>query len=301
VKLAAPILFLAAAFSLHAQPIQQVSMPPDCQIFFTFTTAGQTSPLSPNHGLDNRTAGCTTWNFYYVSSGFATLDIRLESAPNNNGVPGAYATGFAVQPNIITGCNPCTNTTGGFLWTVGSNAWVQVHLFAKTGSGVINGAAYGWKIPNASANGTAAPSANVNVNQWGGAATTLGQKVMASSVPVTLASDQSPIQTATICDQQALFNLSVSGNTRIVTGTPAKSVRVCHISFSTGDAENVKLVEGTGATCAGAPADVTGLYTSITAMVLQPLGSLVVGSGLDLCLNQTGTQALGGLITYAVF
>lgn len=43
--------------------------------------------------------------------------------------------------------------------------------------------------------GTFTPSGtqNVNVTQWGSAATTLGQKVMASSVPVVLASDQAAI------------------------------------------------------------------------------------------------------------
>lgn len=34
---------------------------------------------------------------------------------------------------------------------------------------------------------------DINVAEWGGVATTLGQKVMASSVPVVIASDQSPI------------------------------------------------------------------------------------------------------------
>ena len=295
------LIALAAAFSLHGQPIQQVSVPPDCQIFFAFTTAGQTSPLAPNPGLDNRTLGCTTWNFYYVVSGFTGVDIRLESAVNNNGTPGAYGTGFPVQQNVITGSNPSTNTTGGFLWVVGSNAWVRVRLFSKTGTGVINGAAYGWRIPSASVSGLAPLPSNVNVSDWGGAATSLGQKTASASVPVTIASDQPPLQVSTICNQQALFNLSASGNTRIVTGTALENIYVCHLSFSTGAAEDVKLTQGTGATCAASTADLTGLYSSITAMVLQPLGSLVVGTGLDLCLNQTGAQALGGIVTYAVF
>ncbi len=38
-----------------------------------------------------------------------------------------------------------------------------------------------------------AANSSVNVNQWGGTATTLGQKAMTASVPVVLASDQSAI------------------------------------------------------------------------------------------------------------
>lgn len=41
--------------------------------------------------------------------------------------------------------------------------------------------------------GALSANQSVNVNQYGGAATSLGQKVMASSVPVTVASDQSAI------------------------------------------------------------------------------------------------------------
>lgn len=41
--------------------------------------------------------------------------------------------------------------------------------------------------------GGGAPASNVNVNQWGGSATTLGQKAMTASVPVVLASDQASI------------------------------------------------------------------------------------------------------------
>jgi hypothetical protein len=40
---------------------------------------------------------------------------------------------------------------------------------------------------------TSGAEQNVNVNEYGGVATTLGQKVSASSIPVVLASDQSPV------------------------------------------------------------------------------------------------------------
>lgn len=45
----------------------------------------------------------------------------------------------------------------------------------------------------ANTSGGGAVSENVNVAQWGGTATTLGQKAMAASVPVVIASDQSTL------------------------------------------------------------------------------------------------------------
>jgi hypothetical protein len=69
-----------------------------------------------------------------------------------------------------------------------------------SGNLCINVAGTGW-VPCSAANplqvgGITSPATqDVNVKQWGAAATTLGQKSMPGSVPVTMASDQSPIVT----------------------------------------------------------------------------------------------------------
>lgn len=52
--------------------------------------------------------------------------------------------------------------------------------------------AYKVQVP---ASGSTVIASNVNVEEWGGTITTLGQKTMAASVPVTFASDQSAIPT----------------------------------------------------------------------------------------------------------
>lgn len=49
---------------------------------------------------------------------------------------------------------------------------------------------------NAPGAGSSGPTSDVNVAEWGGAATTLGQKAMADSLPVVLASDQSALTVA---------------------------------------------------------------------------------------------------------
>jgi len=59
-------------------------------------------------------------------------------------------------------------------------------------------------------------AANVNVNQWGGTGTTLGTKVAASSVPVTLASDQ------------PVINVNDGGNTTVLSGS--KSVATAGVA-----------------------------------------------------------------------
>ena len=143
--------FLFAVVTLHAQPLQQVHPNPDCQFFFSLTAANQFLP--GGNGFDNRQQGCTSWNFSYVNSGFTGLTVTVQSAANNNGAAGSWGTGFAIQQNTVSGSNAASDTTGGFWWVQGTNAFVRVILTNLTGSGVVNGAVYGWRIPNAASAG----------------------------------------------------------------------------------------------------------------------------------------------------
>jgi len=302
---------------------------PDCIIIFTFTAAGQTSPTSPNAGFDNRSTGCTTWVVNYTNSGFSALSVALQSAANSGGTPGSYSNGFPVQQTVLAGNNPMTNLTAGFVQVIGYNAWVRVTLASKTGTGVINGAAYGYRIPSAGL--TPAGTTNVaitspigqqamatsvsvavasdqsdvptNIDKYGGAAVTLGQKVMASSMPVAIASNQSAIPTTSApsvaCPNQALFNLSGSGNTQIVAASGSTKIYICHISFATGAPEDVKLTTGTGSNCASGTADLTGLYKSVSAIALdQELAPIITAASQALCISQSAVQALGGIVIY---
>jgi hypothetical protein len=158
--LAACLFSLAA---LHAQPLQQVLPNPDCQQFFTFTATGQSSGV-----IDNRQQGCTTWEMVYTNSGFSPVSVLLQSAANNGGVPGSYGSGFPVQQTVLSGSNPGASTTAGFVWIQGLNAFVRAHLTA-TGSGIVQGAIFGWRIPNAGSSG------------GGGGITCLTQDVLAGT------------------------------------------------------------------------------------------------------------------------
>ena len=131
---------------LRSQPLQQVHPAPDCQFFFTLAAAGSL-PLA--NGFDNRQQGCTTWSLSYVNSGFSGLTVTVQSAPNNNGNAGSWVAGFPIQETTVSGSNAATSATGGFWWVQGTNAFVRVTLSGLTGSGVVNGAVFGWRIPGA--------------------------------------------------------------------------------------------------------------------------------------------------------
>lgn len=70
---------------------------------------------------------------------------------------------------------------------------------------------------------------NVNVAQWGGTATTLGQKVMASSVPVAIASNQSAVPTS-IADGSDVAEGTTTDAAATAGGTGTVSAKLRRIS-----------------------------------------------------------------------
>jgi hypothetical protein len=145
--------FLFPPFA-RSQPTTQVHPNPDCQFYFTLTATGS---LPAGSGFDNRQQGCTTWTVNYVNSGFTGLTVTLQSAANVNGAAGAFSAGFPIQENSLSGSNAMTSTTGGFWWVQGTNAWVNVNLSGLSGSGVVNGSVFGWRIPGAAGTSAGAP------------------------------------------------------------------------------------------------------------------------------------------------
>lgn len=107
-----------------------------------FTATGATSPF-PNNGK-----GCYDWRIVYNSTGFSALSIIVESAPDNNGVPGSFvAFTSAGVTNPTQGVNPNTDTGGASSAFNGSPAWVRVRVTAVTGTGKIVGMLKGCPQP----------------------------------------------------------------------------------------------------------------------------------------------------------
>lgn len=294
---------------------------PDCQIFFNFTAVGN-SPTSPSNGLNNRTVGCTTWQISYSNSGFSAISLVLQSAADSNGVPGTYGT---FSGTIITGSNPNTGTTEAYTQLTGFNPWVRVRLASATGTGVVSGAAYGWRIPSASNSGTGIGTQDVNLVDVGGAAISLGQKAMANSFPVVIASNQGAVAAnvsqvagvtaasdssgaaASMCNNpglvaQANLAITTSGAQLLVTGTSSTRTRICHMWFSTGSPEDLTITDGTGTDCTAGTTHVLSKFYSISGMALDTdAGFMTQTNANNLCVNPSAVQNANVTVVYVKF
>ena len=137
-----PVLLLAAV-GLPASAQTQIR--PDCVIDFSFTAAGQTQGGVGTCG--NNLSGVLQWTLTYKSTGFSALSLRVESAPDNGGVPGTWG---AFSGTLVNGVNPNTSTTQASTQLSGFVPWIRVALSSKTGTGVITGELYGCRQPGCS-------------------------------------------------------------------------------------------------------------------------------------------------------
>lgn len=105
--------------------------------------------------------------------------------------------------------------------------------------------------------------------------------------------------------------ISQTANAVIVNGTGGRRVAICAITVVGADAENISLVEGTGATCATGTAAIIGGTTAANGPNLAANGGFTSGSGVgaiavqakpgnDVCLFQSGGGRVAGNLTYAV-
>jgi len=145
---------------------QTTQIRPDCDIPFVFTAAGQRSQLT---GCAQNLQGVVFWHLTYQSIVFSPLSMVVETAPDNNGVPGSWST---FTP--ASGSNPATSTTGVLADAsfFGYAPWVSVYLTSATGAGTITGHLYGCKIPGCGSNSTVNVSGTIstNVTEWDGTA-----------------------------------------------------------------------------------------------------------------------------------
>jgi hypothetical protein len=96
----------------------------------------------------------------------------------------------------------------------------------------------------------------------------------------------------------------------VVSGTSSKKTYVCSMFIVSATAQNLNWVEGTGTTCGTSTAGVTGGTTAATGPNLAANEGWTLGNGAafvaasatnadDLCLQQSGTGQVSGVITYA--
>jgi hypothetical protein len=124
---------------------QNTTVKPDCIIPFSFTVTGSTSNLT----CGNNTLGVVNWVLVYASTGYSALSIVVQSAPDNHGVPGSWATfaGTVLTSSAYagsSGVNPNTATTSANTGFAGYFPWMRVTVSTVTGTGKITGALYGY-------------------------------------------------------------------------------------------------------------------------------------------------------------
>ncbi len=287
------------ALSAHAQQI--VVSQPDCIIFFHFTASGQTSPLAPNLGFSNLQNGCTTWNVSYANSGFSAITLAFQSAANNAGVAGSWGT-FA-GGTLLSGINPNTNTTGAFTWLTGYNPWVRVALTSATGSGNVDGAIFGYRIPSAGATGTGTQTVSGTVTANQGTAGAGAWPVSVASLPALPANQSVNVSqvggsTASGCPLTAVVSVSAAATTQIVALSGSTNIKVCSIAISMTATGSAQFISGTGVDCASGPANLTGaikLATGVPLSVAAPLGNslLAAGASKALCIAAVTGDVLG--------
>lgn len=88
------------------------------------------------------------------------------------------------------------------------------------------------------------------------------------------------------CESFQPVNTTVS--TLLITGLAGQNVYICSVNFVVGAADNIALVEGTGATCGTGTAGIFGGSTAATGWNLAANGQVTFGSGLGM-IGKTGT------------
>jgi hypothetical protein len=98
-----------------------------------------------------------------------------------------------------------------------------------------------------------------------------------------------PCQSQTV--NSTPINISTATTTRIATESASVKVYICHLSVVTAAANNVAMIEGTGASCAGGtPAGMAGGTTAASGWNFSANGGISLGMG-GYSVNQTLNQA----------
>lgn len=262
---------------------------PNPGTYTNFTGADQVvtgiNPNTSNTGavtvFQNNAPGDTTT----VPASWVRVVLTGSFAGVLNGVVYGYRSGYTGSGAAGSGCpNPCpvigTTNPGSAV----ANAPVQIGLSDGTNVRRALGDTGGRPI-------VVGPAAN--------GASVVGNPLMTAKLDGTGALVRSDFT----CTSQAAIILAAGTNVVVVAGTAMTTIRVCHISFSMDATANIILRQGSGTTCGSSTTNLTGAYQNVTGLALDftEIAPLVAGTGLDLCINSSGSVTLGGVVTYAQF
>lgn len=309
------IVFLLGMFAFGLQAQNPTPVPPDCVININNWTTAQSSASFPNYF-----AACQSWTLQYTSVGFTGLTLTFQSAPAATATtPSTFVT---YAGTTVTGSNPNTSTVGAnatFSNGIVDIPYVRLTLSGLTGTGTVFGVLYGYKsgytggggggIPGSACPGTVgtpcivaqATAANLNaqIQGAGAAAAALTGNPVLQGV-----SDGTNVQNAYTCTNRAAVSISSATDVTIITATAAKTIRLCHLDFSSDTTADLTIRQGTGTTCGTSQLDLTGAYKNILGIAedytpAAPLTTTVAAR--DVCLHFSTNVTAGGVAIYAVF
>lgn len=121
---------------------------------------------------------------------------------------------------------------------------------------------------------------DVNISAYGGVATTLGQKLMAASIPVVFASDQSPltvtgsvVQTPATVGVQTETFVASSGVGSVAAG--AYSASISNVGVAAGTVLGVSVPPGATVNFAATYDPVTNIYKYLPAIAYDGTGTIL--------------------------
>jgi hypothetical protein len=117
---------------------------------------------------------------------------------------------------------------------------------------------------------------------------------------------------ATACDSNKVISITSATTTLMVTGVASRQVHICAMHVVTAIANNVALVEGTGATCGTGTAGMAGGSTAANGWNFAANGGIALGAGFgdimttatagdSVCIITSAAGPLAGFIKYAIY
>jgi hypothetical protein len=132
------IMYIVAFFALVALAVTcaHAQSAPNCNQQNAILSASGTGP-----NYNATSIKCVAWTFSYFANGFSALSVQVESAPDNNGVPGAFTiipAATSTTQGVAIGAQPLTTTTFNSITIRGFFPWLRVNLTSATGVGSLN-------------------------------------------------------------------------------------------------------------------------------------------------------------------
>lgn len=245
-----------------------------------YTLFGQTNATAPFSRITDGTTNVA------VIAGTTALKTDLSSVAGTATVTGGLAGSVGIGGLAASGA------------TISGNPVLLGGTFTTAQPTVTTGQAVNLQTTNRGALiiATGADTPAFNLTTYGGTATTLGQKAMTASMPVTLASDQSSLSVTLAANQSV--NLAQVAGTTTVTGGLAGSQGVGGLAAS-GAAKSGNPVQGGAVFTTAQPTVTTGQVVEFQATAR---GGLIIATGADtpaFNLTQVGGSTISATVPVA--